>query len=87
MILSIIHFTYYYILGLYVKNNYTIALIFSILWEIFEYLITKCSITRNLLIKYWFVPQEIWDEDIFNRNRLSDLIFNMLGYHFGNINK
>ena len=61
------------------------VLIIGILWEIFEYFITKNKFTRNLLIKYWFIPKSIWDEDAFNINRVSDIIFNMLGYHYGNI--
>ena len=83
-ILSIIHFLIYLILGIFVKNNYYLAFGLGILWEIFEYSITKCQDTRELLIKYWIVPQKIWDEDLINLNRLTDLIFNMLGYYVGN---
>lgn len=83
--LSVCHFIIYYVIGRYIKNNYQLAFVLGILWEIFEYFITKNKFTRNLLIKYWFIPKSIWDEDAFNINRVSDIIFNMLGYHYGNI--
>lgn len=82
--LSVIHFLIYFVLGIFIKNKYYLALLLGILWEIFEYTITQCKYTRNLLIKYWIIPQKIWDEDLINMNRISDLIFNMLGYYFGN---
>ena len=85
--LSVCHFFFYYVFGLFVKNNYILAFILGILWEILEYILTSQEFSRKLLIKYWIVPKRIWDEDAFNRNRISDIIFNMLGYHFGNINK
>jgi len=86
--LSIVHFFWFYLLGLFLKNNYLTAFAIGVLWEVFEYYITvKNEITRNLLINYWPVPQRIWDEEAFNKNRFSDLIFNMLGYHFGNKSK
>ena len=85
--LSVIHFLIYYVFGLFVKNNYTLAFILGILWELFEIVITTCDCTRKLLIKYWIVPKRIWDEDVFNINRVSDMVFNLLGYHFGNISK
>ena len=85
--LSIVHFVLNYILGLYLKNNYVFVFILGIVWEIVEYIITKYPVTRKLLIKYWFIPQRVWDEDLWNKNRVSDLVFNMLGYHFGNQKK
>ena len=84
--LSIIHFFWFYLLGKIIKSNYLFAFILGIIWEILEYFITKYPFTRNLLIKYWLIPKKIWDEDAFNINRVSDILFNMLGYHFGNKN-
>jgi hypothetical protein len=84
--LSIIHFFWFYLLGKIIKNNYLFAFILGIIWEILEYFITKYPFTRNLLIKYWLIPKKIWDEDAFNINRVSDILFNMLGYHFGTKN-
>lgn len=84
--LSIIHFFWFYLLGKIIKNNYLFAFILGIIWEILEYFITKYPFTRNLLIKYWLIPKKIWDEDAFNINRVSDILFNILGYHFGNKN-
>ena len=82
--LSITHFLFFYIVGIYIKDNYEFAFFLGVFWEILEYFITSRKFTRNLLIKYWFVPKHIWDEDLNNKNRISDLIFNMLGYHYGN---
>ena len=84
---TIIHFFINYILGLYIKKSYVFVFILGIVWEIVEYIITKHPITRKLLIKYWYLPKSMWDEDLWNKNRISDLVFNMLGYHFGNITK
>jgi len=83
--LSIGHFTLYYILGLYLKNYYLVAFLLGIAWEIFEYNLIRNSLVRELLIKHWFIPQRIWDEK--SENRISDLVFNMLGYHLGNKTK
>ena len=86
-LLSVGHFYFYYIIGLYVKNNYFFAFILGIIWEIFEYNVTSNKFTKNLLIKYWPIPQKTWDEEAYNINRITDIIFNMLGYHYGNKSK
>tara|TARA_Y100000816_G_scaffold283046_1_gene259457 strand:+ start:934 stop:1215 length:282 start_codon:yes stop_codon:yes gene_type:complete len=83
--LSLVHLCFFYIIGLFLKNNYVFAFILGIIWEIVEYGITSTRLTRELLIKYWPVPKRIWDEKLFNPNRLSDLIFNMIGYHLAQI--
>ena len=82
--LSIMHFLIYFAFGILVKGQYNLVLLLGLLWEIFEYTITKCQVTRELLIKYWIIPQKIWDEDFINLNRISDLFFNFLGYYVGN---
>lgn len=82
--LSFVHFFWFYLLGLFLKNNYIFAFFLGVFWEFLEFYITKTPFTRNLLIKYWPVPKKIWDEDALNINRVSDIIFNMLGYHVGN---
>ena len=85
-IYSIFHFIYYFIYGLYFKNKYVLAFILGILWEIFEYILANINYTKELLIKYFPVPQKYWAEkNIFNK--VFDLIFNMIGYHLGNISK
>ena len=63
------------------KKSYVFAFCLGVLWELLEYIITSTSYTRNLIIKYWPVPMEIWDERLINVNRFSDLVFNMIGYH------
>ena len=47
-ILSIAHFCIYYVIGLYIKNNYTLILILGILWELFEYYTVRNKTTKNL---------------------------------------
>tara|TARA_B000000565_G_scaffold247531_1_gene217066 strand:- start:29 stop:313 length:285 start_codon:yes stop_codon:yes gene_type:complete len=82
-VMSIIHFFNFLILGIFIKNNYTLALVLGIIWEIVEYNITNTNYTKNLLKKYWPIPQRLWEEKNF-LNRIFDLIFNMIGYYIGN---
>ena len=85
-LLSVGHFIFFFIIGKICKNQYQFAFILGILWELFEYTITSNPCTRKLLAKYHFVPQSIWDEDLFNQNRVYDMIFNMLGYYISSKN-
>ena len=80
-IFSAVHIFSFYIIGLIVKKSYLFAFFLGVLWELLEYIITRYSYSRQLLIKYWPFPKEIWDEKLININRLTDLIFNMIGYH------
>ena len=82
-IFTLVHFLMYMVLGMYMKNKYTIAFAMSILWEIFEYSATNNKLIRTLLIKYWFVPEELWVEKNI-QNRINDVISNMAGYYVGN---
>ena len=50
-ILSIIHFVNFLILGIFVKNNYKLAFIIGIIWEIFEYIVVNIPYTRKLILK------------------------------------
>mgnify|MGYP001236646684 FL=1 len=81
-IMSLSHFLIYFILGIFIKNNYKLVILLSILWEITEYIITNNDYTKELLLKYWPIPQRLWDEQKYNR--IYDLIFNMMGYYIGN---
>ena len=81
--MSIIHFIIYMIFGLLVKNKYEVALLIGIIWELFEYTITKWDYSRELLKQNWPIPEKYWNEkNIFNK--LFDLVFNMFGYYIGN---
>tara|TARA_B100000029_G_C17228156_1_gene834339 strand:- start:21 stop:284 length:264 start_codon:yes stop_codon:yes gene_type:complete len=82
-ILSLNHFVFFVAVGVFIKNKYQLVLIVGILWEIFETMITSIPFTRNLVIKYWFVPQKYWDEHL--DNKIMDIIINLFGYHIGNI--
>jgi len=85
-IYSIFHLIYYFIYGFYFKIKYVLIFILGILWEIFEYVLANINYTKEYLIKNWQISYKYWaDKNIFNK--VFDLIFNMLGYHLGNISK
>ena len=51
---SLLHFIQFFILGLIIKNNYKLAFILSILWEIFEYFVEGTSETYGT-VKKWAI--------------------------------
>ena len=81
-ILSLNHFLIYFTLGLFFKNQYKLILLLSLLWEMFEYIISHIDYTREFLINYWFVPEKYWNEPL--NNKIVDIIINILGYIIGN---
>ena len=81
-ILSISHFIIYYIIGLYIKDSYTLILILGILWEIFEFYTVRNKTTRNLLYNFWPIPEKYWYDSF--EHSLVDISVNMIGYYFGN---
>ena len=81
--MSLLHFLNFFIIGYIFKNKYEFAFFLGILWEIFEYIITRDKYIKKLLIKYWPIPKRLWEEKNI-LNRVFDLFFNMLGYYFGN---
>tara|TARA_B100000029_G_scaffold89192_1_gene78888 strand:- start:136 stop:426 length:291 start_codon:yes stop_codon:yes gene_type:complete len=81
-ILSFSHFLFWLCVGILVKNKYELVFFLGIIWEIIEYIIIKNKYTKELLKKYWPIPQKYWDEQ--DKNKIYDLIFNMIGYHIGN---
>ncbi len=80
--LSIVHFLIYLVLGILVKDKYKLILVVSILWEVSEYMLSNIKYTRDLLIKYWPIPEKYWNEKI--DNKVLDIMINMLGYYIGN---
>tara|TARA_B100001094_G_C17837671_1_gene626338 strand:- start:9 stop:296 length:288 start_codon:yes stop_codon:yes gene_type:complete len=81
--LSITHFSIYFVIGLFMKNQYIFILFVGIMWEIFEYNIIQNEMIYNLLDKYWIIPKKYWEEK--NKyNRYFDILFNILGYMIGN---
>ena len=80
-ILTLSHFINYLVLGIFIKNRYTLAFIIGIIWEVFEYTIVNIPYTRKLILKYWPIHIQKW-EGI--SNKMFDLLFNMLGYYVGN---
>ncbi len=82
--MTIMHFTNYVTLGLFIKDQYFFALVVGIVWEIFEYSTTNNEHIERLLVKYWPVPKRLWEEKNFI-NRAIDLCSNMLGYYVGSM--
>ena len=82
-LMSLSHFTTFMIFGIFIKNQYFLMLILGFLWEFLEIIVVNTAFTRNLLRKYWFVPERYWDESI--ENKYTDLIINIIGYHVGNV--
>ncbi len=78
---SLAHFILWLIIGYFFPNNYLLAFILSILWELFEILIVNVDVLYNLTKKYWPIPERYWNEKI--TNSLLDICFNMLGYYVG----
>ena len=81
-LLSFFHFLFYFCIGLFYKNKYFIILIIGILWEIFEKFIITNEYTKELLFKYWFIP-ELYINDTLEHS-IVDIIINMIGYTIGN---
>jgi hypothetical protein len=81
-VLSVNHFLIYFIAGLFFKNQYMLFFIISLVWEIFEYMISHTERARQFVIKYWFVPEKYWNEHY--TNKVLDVIINMTGYYIGN---
>ena len=74
-------FIFLIIIGFLIKDRYLLILLCSILWEIFEIIISNYKYTREFMLKYW-IKKELWDETFINK--FGDLIINMLGYYVGN---
>jgi len=78
---TLMHLIIWITIGYYFPNNYLLALLLSILWELFEYMIVKVNIFYVFTKKYWFVPEKYWNEKI--PNTIIDIITNMIGYYIG----
>ena len=81
-ILSLSHFIIYLIIGIYYKNNYTIIVIISLLWEQFEYIISRNVSIRTTIVKIWPIPSSMWYDS--KEHSLIDIFINLIGYHIGN---
>ncbi len=68
---SIIHTLLYILIGLFIPNNWWFAIIISILWEIYEYIMSL------------FTQDEYYHEVLINR--ITDIGFNLFGYYIGSI--
>ena len=85
-LLSVGHFLSYLCFGYFIKHKYKLALVLSILWEIFEKAVVSNTYTRYLLKEYWFIPIEYIDDTF--EHSITDIILNMIGYTIGsNINE
>ena len=81
-ILSVGHFIFFLVLGIFVKNKYKGALLLGILWEIFEYIISHNKTIQRFILENWVIPEMYWN-DTFS-HKITDIIINMIGYYIGN---
>ena len=65
---SFLHLFNFMILGKIMKDNYIIAFLLGILWEVFEYIV----INQKKLIQY----DKIWNETLDNKKM--DIVLNMI---------
>ena len=79
--LSFMHIINNMIIGIFLKNKYLLVFFIGILWEIIEYMIVNTQYFKKLILQYYPIKIEKW-EDITNKS--FDLIFNMIGYYIGN---
>ena len=68
---SIVHILLYILIALFIPNNWWFAIIISILWEIYEYIMSLLS------------KDEYYHEVLINR--ITDIGFNLIGYYIGNL--
>lgn len=78
--MSFNHFAIWFIVGIFFPHRYGlyVVLFLSILWEIAEFIASKIKSIRELLIQYWIIPEEYWNEPI--ENKIIDILLNLLGY-------
>tara|TARA_B100001287_G_scaffold276424_1_gene287197 strand:- start:1995 stop:2291 length:297 start_codon:yes stop_codon:yes gene_type:complete len=82
---SVVHFFGWFVIGIFVKRKYILVFILGLLWELFEYYVTRENETTiKLLEKYWPVPKRLYEERNI-MNKVMDMILNMSGYYLGNI--
>ena len=81
-ITSFAHVFNFMILGLLFPSNYIGAFILGIVWELFEECITKKQVSRDLIVQHFKDYQYLWDET--KKNKVMDLVLNMIGYYLGN---
>ena len=84
-LMSISHFLFFFILGIFNKNKYKGAFLLGILWEFFEYIISNNITIKNFIIDNWFIPEIYWNDTF--QHKCMDLLINMIGYNIGNLIK
>ncbi len=68
---SIFHILLYILIGLILPNKWILIILFSLIWEIYEYIMSR--LTNNPFYNESFV------------NKITDVGFNLVGYYIGNI--
>jgi len=91
-ILTLWHFTIYFSLAYFIKDNYLLITIIGLTWELFEYSVTNIPIIRDFLIDIWPLKNK-WMKDNQGINvpwkteqvcdRIEDMVSNTLGYTCG----
>lgn len=68
---SIVHILLYILIGLVLPNKWLLIILFSLIWEIYEYIMSR--LTNDKYYNESFI------------NRILDIIFNLIGYYIGNL--
>ena len=79
--LSFVHVITYLVIGIFVKDQYVLAFVIGVIWEIVEYMMVNNPRIRKLIIDYYPIRIEKWEDKY---NKFFDLVFNMIGYYIGN---
>ena len=79
--LSFVHVITYLVIGIFVKDQYVLAFVIGVIWEIVEYMMVNNPRISKLIIYYYPIRIEKWEDKY---NKFFDLVFNMIGYYIGN---
>lgn len=77
---SLVHFTLWAMIGLSVPNQYGLAVLLSVLWEVVEGYSAHHPTIHALLEKYWVIPEKYWNEGL--GNKIMDVVANLAGYYW-----
>jgi len=69
---SIIHIILYILIALFIPNNWWFAIIISIIWEIYEYIMSHILENNDFYAEVMI-------------NRICDIGFNLIGYYIGSV--
>jgi len=77
------HLTIWIIFGLIIPNKYLVAIILSLLWEVFELSLVRIGPLYEFTKNYWPIDEKFWNETF--PNKLIDFFINLFGYFVGSL--